>query len=457
MSLTKNLKELEIILDNIHEAVCIIDRDYRIRYWNRSAEKLYGYSKEELYGKSINKKFPNALLAKSLETNKSYRQNEHRPNKNAHVIVSTSPIVIDGELMGAVSTDRDITEVKRLSSRLNREQERIKGLKSQIKNHDMGFEDITGKSDSIRESIKLAKKVSRTNASVLLTGESGTGKDVFARAIHKESGRKGDFVPVNSSAIPSNLLESELFGYEKGSFTGAIESGKLGKFELANKGTLFLDEIGDMPFDMQAKILRVLQDKVVYRIGGNSGRELDIRIIAATNKNLEEMVRRGEFREDLYYRLNVVPIELPALRDRQEDIEGLVYSFIEEFSQENKYEDISITDEALDYLTSYSWKGNIRELKNVVERILILSDGHIIDTEYIPRDIINSKRLEDKSNLNLDGLMLNEAVEKFERDMILDALEKENNNKAKAAKRLGINRSTLYYKMGVYENAEDSC
>lgn len=447
-------KKLNMILESIHEGVCVINKECIVTFWNSAAEKLYKIDKEDICGKNIKEIFPNALIVQTLEKNKTYENIKHRPNKQAQVILSTTPLVIDGIVIGAVSTDRDISEMEKLSKDLLKERGMVEELKSQVmeltqdKYH---FDKIIGKSKTLTDCIKLSKKVAKTDASVLITGESGTGKEVFARAIHKESGRVGSFIPINCSAIPANLLESELFGYEEGAFTGAKKKGKPGKFELAHGGTLFLDEIGDMPVIMQAKLLRVLQDGMITRVGGEKTLEVNTRIIAATHKDLKEMMKREEFREDLYYRLNVVSVEIPALRDRREDIPDLIDSFIDEFALKNGMGDMGISLDAMKILTDYDWSGNIRQLRNTIERLVILSQENLIEVSDIPKEIVNSVNTPNFMEFkNADEIDLKDVVENFEREIIKNTLLMENGNKARVAERLNLKRSTLYYKLELY-------
>lgn len=305
---------------------------------------------------------------------------------------------------------------------------------------------IIGNSRAI-EKVKIqAKKIARSNASVLITGESGTGKELFAKAIHFESRRSdGPFIAINCAAIPENLLESELFGYANGAFTGASKSGRIGKFELADGGTIFLDEVGDMPLQFQAKLLRVLQDRAVIPVGSNKIKTIDVRVISATNKKIEEMVRLGLFREDLYYRLNVIPIEIPPLRERKEDIPLLIDYFLKKFCISCGINIPMIDKNALKALTSYSWRGNIRELQNVIEYTFnMMQDESKIELVHLPRNIQNAENKHENLNMKLEDI---------EKQAIMKALElygSNTENKKYAAKVLGISLSTLYRKLEKY-------
>jgi transcriptional regulator with PAS, ATPase and Fis domain len=306
------------------------------------------------------------------------------------------------------------------------------------------FAALPTSSEAYREAKHLAERFAKSDLPILLQGETGVGKEVFANAIHNASTRRdGPFICINCASIPAELLESELFGYEEGAFSGSKRGGRRGKFELANHGTLLLDEIGDMPPPLQVKLLRVLQNNIIEKIGGERGIQVDVRILAATNHNLEKKIESGTFREDLYYRLNVLPVSVPPLRDRKEDIPALVYMFLDELNQ--KYSrHLTISPETLAYLQRYGWPGNIRELKNVVGRSFMTTDGTQIQPANLPPYLLIAL---DQGN---GGEALNALLLQQERDIILSALRKHRCNCAKAAKALGIHRATLYAKMEKY-------
>ncbi|MFC1510997.1 sigma-54-dependent transcriptional regulator [Candidatus Margulisiibacteriota bacterium] len=312
-------------------------------------------------------------------------------------------------------------------------------LLRQLIDQDCQFEKIIGKSKAIREIFKTIDDVARSNASVLITGESGTGKELVARAIHNRSPRNDKlFVAINCAAIPENLLESELFGHERGSFTGAHER-QLGKFEIANGGTLFLDEIGALPLPMQAKLLRAIQQKEIERIGAGYPTPVNVRIISATNSDLRTAIKHYKFREDLFYRLNVIPVHLPPLRERKEDIPLLANHFLQKYSNEFGKKIKGIKKEAIDLLTSYDWPGNIRELENLIERLVVLTKGAHIGTNRLPPEIKGELPVQAEPK----ETNLSDAVKKFEAKFIRQALEKAGGKKGKAAKSLGIHRNTL--------------
>jgi DNA-binding NtrC family response regulator len=312
---------------------------------------------------------------------------------------------------------------------------------------------VVARSAKMQEVLATVERVAPTNSTVLLGGESGVGKDLIARAIHEKSRRaRGPFLKINSTAIPENLLESELFGYEKGAFTGAAAS-KPGKFELADKGTLFLDEIGDVPPVTQVKLLRVLQEREFERLGGTRTIKVDVRLIAATNRDLREALEQGTFREDLYYRLNVVPIDIAPLRERREDIPDLVSLFISRFAGDSGKPVESITPEAMQILVNYHWPGNVRELQNIIERACALAKGSVLDVADIHLDTRPAKTANDASGFLPDGTTL----EQWEDEMVQEALRRANGNKSQAARLLGLSRNALRYrlsKIGISDEGE---
>lgn len=442
------------VLNNIHEAICICDGRGIITYWNKSSEKLYEIKAQEVIGKHISTHFCNAIILKVLNEGKAIENVKHEPIKGKTVILSAVPVInSDKKVVAVVSTDRDVTEVENLSKKLHSANEKVEML-SHAYNREIAnnykFSSIVGKSKKIISSINMCQKIASTSTSVLITGESGTGKEVFAKSIHEASGRKGQFVAVNCSAIPEQLLESELFGYVDGAFTGAAKKGKIGMFEFANNGTLFLDEIGDMPIGMQSKLLRVLQDGIVYRLGSEKPIHTNTRIIAATNKNLRQAIKNNEFRDDLFYRLAVVQVELPPLRERKEDIRDLINLFINQVSHHEKINIDKIDDEVYEILSNYKWEGNIRELKNVVQRMVVLSINGVVSLESIPPYILKEKNELFQKDSCKDCYDLDNRVKDLEISLITKAMELTEGNKAKAAEILKIKRTTLYYKLKQY-------
>ena len=336
--------------------------------------------------------------------------------------------------------------------------ETISQLKSLIKENKylkdkllkkFNFENIIGKNKKMQDLFELIKDIAKTNSTVLIRGESGTGKELIANAIHFNSDRiEKPFVKVNCAVLAENLLESELFGHVKGAFTGAIRD-KVGRFELAHGGTIFLDEIGDISPNMQLKLLRILQEGEFERVGGNETKKVDVRILAATNRNLEEAMKSGNFRQDLYYRLNVIPLDVPPLRDRKDDIPLLVAYFLEKFNADFKKNIEAVDDDAMSYLQSYEWPGNIRELENLMERAIVLNKTGILKVTDFPIFISEVER-EEEININVNN-DLTGIVDSFEKKIILKALRENNFNKLRTAEKLGIHRSTFMSKLKKYE------
>ena len=319
------------------------------------------------------------------------------------------------------------------------------------------FKDIIGRGTAMRKIFRMVEKVAGSNTTIMLNGETGTGKGLIARAIHKASGRNEQpFVQINCGATPEGLLESEFFGYRRGAFTGATAD-KAGKFEIAQGGTIFLDEIGDMSADLQVKVLRVLEEGEFERVGGNETIKTDARIIAATHRDLEEEVQKGNFREDLFYRLYVIPIMLPTLKERKADIPYLVSYFIEQFAPKNDPSAAKFSDDAMKVLTNYYWPGNVRELKNLIERLVVLHEGEQILPEDLPEKIqAENSRTAQGKDVNGGGISFNTAVSEFEKALIISALDKTNWVKNRAAQLLKIKRTTLVEKIKRYNLEKDS-
>lgn len=446
---------LKAVLDGINDAICLVDENGITRYWNNAAEKLYQIEKEKIINRHIKEFFPTSLLARIIKDRKIYDNIYNSPKEGCYNVISASPLYINGRFVGGISLDRDITEFIKTSELLVKAQSNLNVLEQEIsiinKNRH-SFSQIFGNNKALRESIKLARDISKSNINVLITSESGTGKELFAHAIHMESERDGYFIPINCSAIPNELIESELFGYSPGAFTGALKNGKIGKIELAHNGTLFLDEIGDMPLSMQPKILRVLENGEMARIGSQKTIKTNIRVIAASNKDLSEMVEAGLFRKDLYYRLNSVVISLPPLRERKDDIPILVNRFVEDYCMEYGINILGIAPDVMNIFINHQWGGNVRELKNVIERIVVLArnkNTDIIDASFLPQNLRGN--IEILPAPKQDSIYdLNNILNNAEKEAIINVMRITRNNKAHAAKLLNIPRSTLYFKLKKY-------
>ncbi|OYD09583.1 sigma-54 interaction domain-containing protein [Paludifilum halophilum] len=440
----------ETLLRAVDDAITAVDRNGNIISWNHKSEEIFQCSHDEMLGKPITDFFEEDSIEvmSVLRDGKGVIRKYHQPHPDVYVLINTLPVRMNDSMIGGISVERDITDIVKLSDELSTTTAYIRDLESSIdtKETDHPFHKIKGRSVPLRRAVDLAEKVAATEASVLITGESGVGKELFAHAIHRASPRaEGPFIDINCGAIPASLFESELFGYEKGAFTGANKEGKKGKIDAAKGGTLFLDEIGEMPFDLQVKLLRVLQEKQFYRIGGNEPIPVDVRIIAATNRNLENMIDEGAFRQDLYYRLNVVSIHIPALRERIEDIPELIQLCLKEFSIKYKKPIPQIDPEVMYRLLHHNWDGNIRQLRNMMERIIILADDEVIQPHHLPNHFMGRKD-HPPSPVPFNGQMPTDSEE----TQIRNALIKTYGNKTAAAKLLGISRATLYNKMKKY-------
>ncbi len=431
------------ILEAIHEGILAIDQNGYITHCNSVAEVLLKSSREKMIGKSISYVMPDTSALDVIKTGNGYIEQEEIfkiESKHFHFIVTTKPIKEKQKVSGVVISFRDIKEAHTLVYNMSQRSARYT------------FDDIIGDSKQIVKVKNQARTVARGNSTVLITGESGTGKEMFARAIHYASLRgDGPFVSVNCGAIPETLLESELFGYEKGAFTGAREKGKMGKFELANGGTIFLDEIGDMPLHLQVKLLHVLQNMHFERVGGNKTIYVDIRVIAATNRDLEKMMEEKEFREDLYYRLNVIPIRIPPLKKRTGDILLLMDYFLKKYNTVMNKKVQGFSKEVKKIYLSYDWPGNVRELENAVEFGVTMTFSDEIGLEGVPPRLRKSRFNLSSNNLRLP---LHKQVKNFEKKILTEKISQYGNSqnaKLKIAKELEISRATLYRKLAEYK------
>ena len=439
------------ILENADNAVIIIDCKGTVVYINRFYAEHMNIKLEKLMGRNLYDIEPQAKLLRVMEDGGGRDNDEVEYIKSLNIdSVGLAFPLYDSrkEKVGACAIFKDVTHVVELTRKLQKSKEMVQYLASQLEASELpiSFQSYISQNKDLQKTLSLAAKVANTNCTILIQGESGVGKEVMAKCIHNASSRKErPMIKVNCASIPENLLESELFGYEEGAFTGARKGGKLGKFELANKGTILLDEIGDMSLTMQAKLLRVLQEKELERVGGTKTIKLDVRVIAATNRNLEEMVEKNEFRSDLYYRLHVVPIHIPALRYRREDIMPLVRYFIERNGGD---ESTDLTPGAARMLEEYGWPGNVRELQNVIEYAMIVKTGDILEIKDFPQYLRGDGAEDGPAE---DGpCRLKDAVERLEKSMMQRALKRNNGNKSMAINELGLSRRSFYEKLEKY-------
>jgi PAS domain S-box-containing protein len=458
-----NLKEirtmLEAIIHSSEEAISVVDEHGKGILINPAYTKLTGLSEEQVIGKPATADISEgeSMHMKVLKTRRPVRGVRMKVGpKKREVVVNVAPVIVDGMLKGSVGVIHDVSEIQRLTAELDRARQIIRTLEAKY-----SFDDIIGTSDEMMLAIEQAKLAAKTPATILLRGESGTGKELFAHAIHNASDRKyHKFIRVNCAAISESLLESELFGYEEGAFSGAKRGGKKGLFEEANNGSIFLDEIGELSANMQAKLLRVLQEREIVRVGGTKPIPINVRVIAATNVHLEKAIADGTFREDLYYRLNRMPIYIPPLRARKQDIPALCQHLIQKLNQDYGRNVEGMTEEALAYLLSYDWPGNVRELENVLGRAMIFMKYNEvkIDRKHIP-PLHHEKEREVPSAsfpLKEERKTLAEMLDQYEAAIIENVLRECAGNKTAAAKKLGISIRNLYYKLEKYEFDKNS-
>lgn len=444
------LNSLKDVLDNAYQGFVLVNEEGIIIKWNY--EKLFGIKEEDALGKHVEDVIENTRLHIVVKTGKKELYDVQRIQGH-DMIASRTPVIRNGKIMGAVGTVlfKDIKQVTDLAKKLRILESTVDRYKSEISKMycaNYNFDNIITQDKHMLELIDEAKKAANSTSTILIEGESGTGKEYFAHAIHAEScRRRAPFIRINCAAIPHELLESELFGYESGAFTGAKRDGKIGKLELANGGTVLLDEISSMPSSMQAKLLRVLEEREFERIGGNTSIKIDTRIIASSNDNIEHLVNKGGFRNDLYFRLNVVRIVIPPLRNRIEDIPLLCDDILSNQIQSVGLTSKSVTDRAIFALKLYDWPGNVRELRNILERASNVSIGNYIDIQHLPDYI--SKKL-DNDVIRTAEHTLKYKLAEVEVSAVMEALKYCNGNRTKAANLLGIHRTALYKKLDSY-------
>lgn len=446
--LQKQLEMYRLIFDSIYNGAIVTDINGRISHFNKPYGEFLGVDPEDQIGRHCTESVDNSRMHIVARTGQPEINQSHRI-RGQNMVVQRIPIKKNGEVIAVFGQVmfKDVKDVRKLASELSLLESKVKLYEEELINlrsTRYTFESIIGTSASIKALIIEARQAAANHYPVLISGESGTGKELFAQAIHHASPRRAHpFVRINCAAIPKDLLESELFGYEKGAFTGAGADGKPGKFELARHGTVFLDEVGDLPLEMQPKLLRVIEDKEFERVGGTRIIQSDFRVIAATNQNLEEMLAGKRFRKDLFYRLNVIPLHIPALRERKNDILPTARHLLKQIAGEANLSEIKIDRDAARVLENYGWPGNVRELFNVLERIMPALGGDTIYRENLPFYLHPGRQKFSEQYQS----SLKDVQATTEKEAIRYALQENGNNKAGAARMLGIHRTQLYKKM----------
>lgn len=455
LDLFKNMKNwLDTIIDSSYDGLWICDHEGKVLRINKASERINGVNAEQVIGKNMKELIADGLFDKSVTLEVLKRKTSvtiiQQVKGGKKILVTGNPIFNEnGEIAFVVTNDRDISELDHLRGQLQEAQALAKGYSSKISELEMKGVDLSNiifRSEEMQRIIEMASRVAHVGTTVLLLGESGVGKGMIAKLIHKHSDRSnGPFIRVDLAGIPDSLVESELFGYEKGAFTGAKTEGKAGFFELANKGTLFLDEIGEIPLSTQSKLLRFLEDHEIIRIGGTEPKEIDVRIVAATNKNIDEMVTAKTFRKDLYYRLNVVPIHIPPLRERRDDILPLIFHFLEKFNQSHRKKK-NISPEAIENLFQYDFPGNIRELANLIERLVVVTEEDNIEVKDLPGSITSYISKKTPFSFLSENPPLKVALERYESTIIEDAIHRYGSQR-EAAKALKVDQGTISRKL----------
>ncbi len=447
----ENVRSLfEAVIEATNDAISVADENGNTIIVNPAYTRITGLPKEAVINKPVTVDIAEgeSMHMQVLRTGTAVRNVRMKVGPTGReVIVNVAPIYVDGRIKGSVGVIHDISEIIALTGELALARKLLRQLKARYT-----WDDIIGSSPSLELAKEQAKSAAETPATVLLRGESGTGKELFAHAIHNASRRrKGQFVRVNCAAISENLLESELFGYEEGAFTGAVKGGKKGLFEEADGGTIFLDEIGEASLSIQAKLLRAIQEKEIIRVGGTKSLRVDVRVIAATNADLEQKIRTKTFREDLYYRLNVIPIQIPPLRDHREDIRFLAAHIIYRLNQDFGRVVQNISDAAIEDLTAYDWPGNVRELENLIGRAMIAMRPQetVIDLQHLPL-MPCEKIAAPPASFSGQIQPLEKTISDAERSAIQRALGETNGSRTKAAALLGISMRSMFYKMEKY-------
>jgi PAS domain S-box-containing protein len=436
-------ERLIALIDFVHDGIISIDKNGRITVFNSLAQKIFNLKKEEVIGKKLTDVMASNVT--DLLASKTQKLGEIREVGKAKITINSIPIVVDKDVVGTVSTFQNITELQNLEKKI-----RVKLLeRGFIAKYT--FDDIIFKSNKMKQCIDSARKYSNYDSPVLIEGASGVGKELFAQSIHISSSRRsGPFIAINCAAIPPSLIESEFFGYVEGAFTGARKGVKEGIFELGHRGTIFLDEISEIPPDLQGRLLRILQEKEVMRIGDDKVIPVDVRIISAANKNMKSLIKQGKFRRDLFYRINILSLEIPPLNERKEDIEVLSNYFLKKYANKYSKNIKSISEDSMKYLLDYNYEGNVRELEGMIERAIILCEGDTIEMgcDIIDNENLRNKAIEYGSSDRKNSFMVssNISLNELEEEYIKHILNNEENNIKKAAEILKINRSTLWRK-----------
>ncbi len=446
----------ELILNNIYNGVLITDSEGYVTYMNEPYGEFLGLNPSAQIGKHCTDVVENTRMHIVAKTGRP-EINDTQWINGQNMVVQRIPIRKNGKIVAVYGQVmfKNAREVGDLATRLSLLQSKVEMYEQELINlrsTRYTFDSIVGSTAAIEELKKTAWRASESDFSVLISGESGTGKEIFAQAIHQASSRRmHPFVRINCAAIPRDLLESELFGYAGGAFTGASPKGKPGKFELGNRGTVFLDEIGELPLNMQPKLLQVLEEKEFERVGGTAVIKSDFRIIAATNRDLEKMIEENLFRSDLYYRLNVIPIHIPPLRERNEDVSTLACHILKRLAREGGAFPARLSEEAEKVMRTYHWPGNVRELENILERVVSSLEEEVITPAHLPFHLrAGEKQVQETPN----SAGLKKMLEKTEKDLLVKALQDADGNKIKAARRLGIHRTHLYKKLRKHGLAE---
>lgn len=434
------IKQIQAILECANEGIITADNKGIVTICNPAAERIAETNSVEIIGKPVENFISGDTIKKVLKSKKAILGDLQRIN-HAQVLTNNVPIMVNSEIVGVVSTFKDVTKIQEYEENIRR------SLRPKEHTVRYSFNHIIGNSKDLKAAKEKAYRYSLVDSNLLLQGETGVGKEMFAQAIHSNSDRReGPFIAINCAALPAALLESELFGYEEGAFTGAKKGGKIGLFTIAHGGTIFLDEVSEISVSLQTKLLRVLQEKVVRPVGGSREISIDVRVVSASNKDLKKAIEEGKFRNDLYYRLNVLNIRIPPLRERQEDIPQLIEFFSKKYKKDRKKE-YNFSSEALQYLSSELWPGNVRELQNLVERIMILADeSHmVINIDDVKKAMIEDEQYKDFKDNTDSQLLLSGSLKDMEKQIILSTLRKERGSQSKTAKRLNISRTLVWH------------